>query len=743
MKTNVKIFGSSAVAALLAVSSFGQNENENEADGIDVLSPFNVIGTKADVPKLKGSGAVLDSSDLAPFFHTDIHEILRQVPGVYVRPEEGYGFFPNISLRGVDPLRSRKTTIMEDGVPSEPSPYADPSAYYAPTAGRMAGFEILKGSSSLKHGPHNIGGVINYLSTPIPNEHRSHLRASYGDYNERISHAHSGGKVDLGGGRLGYLAEVFDHRSDGWKTIPGIGGEPSRTAPIARTDILLKLSYEFGEDNYLELKAGRMDLDADVSYQGVSKEDFASNPYLRYPGTNQDNMDAEQQRYYLRYIKEFNEDVSFTTTAYYNEFARNWYKLNDKWAATRVVGTDTDGDGNDDAWSTVVNGNAGARAVGGFDEMKGVLGTSYKGKSNNRVYETKGIQANLDWQLGWNDFDLGFRYHDDNYYKLDYRNPTYTWVDNDGDGITDGYRYASELKSGGPYQQAEAFDVYLVDEITFGDFTVAPGLRHTSVDLIHAPGKKSISNTLFGLGANYQFSETLSVYGGLHQGQALPSAEGAIDDEVVQEESLQFELGARGSISRLFYEAAYFNTQLEDMMFLASNAGGLANSQNLGEGSTSGFELLLGADLGGDGLGVPLSFSATFTDTEFENGGLGDPNAAAGTKDSYLFGASTGKSFPYIPDVQYNLRGGIELERLRTYLNYHWQDSVFTTALNDHSLDSYGILDWSGFFDINKGVTVFAKVTNLADEEYAHSILPGGYRPGQPRVWSLGMSLDF
>ena len=87
------------LAALLATTAYGQDENKNESDGIDVLTPFNVIGTKADLPKLQGSGAVLDSSDLKPFFHTDINEILRQVPGVYVRPETGYGFFPNISLR--------------------------------------------------------------------------------------------------------------------------------------------------------------------------------------------------------------------------------------------------------------------------------------------------------------------------------------------------------------------------------------------------------------------------------------------------------------------------------------------------------------------------------------------------------------------------------------------------------------------------------------------------------------------
>jgi outer membrane receptor protein involved in Fe transport len=90
-----------------------------------------------------------------------------------------------------------------------------------------------------------------------------------------------------------------------------------------------------------------------------------------------------------------------------------------------------------------------------------------------------------------------------------------------------------------------------------------------------------------------------------------------------------------------------------------------------------------------------------------------------------------------------NLRGGLEFEKFSTYLNYHWQDSVFTNELNDHELDAYGVLDWSAFYDVTDNVTLFGKVTNLTDEVYAHSILPGGYRPGQPQSWSLGMEFDF
>ena len=98
------------LASMLASTSIAFSAFADDHGRKDYLSPFNVIGTKADVSSLQGSGTVLDSSDLKTFKYTDIHDILRQVPGVYVRPEEGYGFFPNISIRGNDPGRSGKQT---------------------------------------------------------------------------------------------------------------------------------------------------------------------------------------------------------------------------------------------------------------------------------------------------------------------------------------------------------------------------------------------------------------------------------------------------------------------------------------------------------------------------------------------------------------------------------------------------------------------------------------------------------
>jgi Fe(3+) dicitrate transport protein len=728
------------LASMLASTSITLSAFADDHGGKDYLSPFNVIGTKADVQTLQGSGTILNSTDLDYFMHTDITEILRQVPGVYVRPEEGYGLFPNISLRGVDPSRSQKVTILEDGIPASPSPFSGPAAYYSPTAGRMAGFEILKGSSSLKYGPNNSGGVINYLSTPIPVAQTSKLRGSYGDFNERVAHAYSGGTVDFADGKLGFLLEVFDHRTDGWKTIANdttTGGvHKSGEAPIYKNDMLFKLSYEFGEGNYLEFKAGKTDLDGDVSYLGVTKADFKANPYQRYTGTRHDNMDSDQTRYYLRYLKEINDTTKLTAAIFSNEFNRDWYKI------SKVDGNSV-GEG--------VLGNANNVAI-----LKGETNGDIVYKHNDRTYETQGIQANLEFELSSHMLDLGFRYTNDDYtYNPGYTEDTYSMSTITGLSLAS----STGLKNtkSDTYMESDALEIYLLDEFSLGALTLTPGIRYTSVDYFtHGGGvylesdgtnvhtDTSLSTTLLGIGATYELGSNI-LFAGVHQGQALPGpkTKGLKNEET----SLGFEIGLRNNEESSFaYQVAYFNTAFEDMFVYPSSGSGSTTGSQVGEVDTSGLEILLAKDFGNDSIGVPLQFALTYTKAEYGT----SMNSAKDDAEDRYDNATEGNKIPFIPELQFNVRGGLVFDKLSTYLNYHWQDEVYVNGSNtreitdfDATIPGYGVIDWSGFYEIKDGVTAFAKVTNLGDEVYTMSDLPDGYRPGAPRIWSIGMEFDF
>ena len=106
----------------------------------------------------------------------------------------------------------------------------------------------------MKFGPNTTGGIINYISTPIPENQKSHLRASYGEYNERIAHAYSWRKDRIRSGKLGYLVEIFDHRTDGFKTINSLGNAVGGEAPISKNDITINLGMNLAKRIILSLK---------------------------------------------------------------------------------------------------------------------------------------------------------------------------------------------------------------------------------------------------------------------------------------------------------------------------------------------------------------------------------------------------------------------------------------------------------------------------------------------------------
>ena len=474
-----------------------------------------------------------------------------------------------------------------------------------------------------------------------------------------------------------------------------------------------------------------MDMDADVSYQGVSLADFKANPYLRYAGTEHDNMDADQTRYYLRYRKELSDTMGISATLFHNEFNRNWYKG----SKVSIDGTN---------YTSVGKGVfQDANLIG---VLKGDTNGTYKVKSNNRAYEAQGIMANLDFSVGNNEFDLGFRFMTNDYDQLPYHEDTFSVV-NDGAGTTTTTKEYGPKPGNTEYKDADSFEVYLTDDISFGSLTVSPGIRYTSIDYQYSGANdRTLSETLAGIGAGYEVSESLNLFAGVYQGQTFPDAQSASSSTSKglrnQETSLNFEIGARGNVGIFGFDVTYFNTQLEDMLFLESVASGVTEPFNGGEGSIQGLEVAVGADFGNEGFGFPVSVSATFTDSEFETAADG---FGYDWGDDGISGNEVGNEFAYIPDTMFNIRAGLEFDKFSTYLNYFHQSDIFTNADNtdEYKLDSYGILNWSGFVKVNDSTTLFTKVTNLTDEVYAHGIAPDGYRPGAPRIVSVGMEFDF
>ena len=146
------------------------------------LREVTVRYTPEDIFRMGGSVQALDQEQLEKNQYDDPNAVLLQVPGVYIRQEDGFGLRPNIGLRGTNPNRSSKVTLMEDGVLFGPAPYSAPAAYYFPMMARITGVEVFKGPASLHYGPQTVAGAINYVSRPVPEAPRGQIELSYGRF---------------------------------------------------------------------------------------------------------------------------------------------------------------------------------------------------------------------------------------------------------------------------------------------------------------------------------------------------------------------------------------------------------------------------------------------------------------------------------------------------------------------------------------------------------------------------------
>ena len=132
-----------ALTALQFSSGFAAAQDARASS----VEEVTIIGSLEEARKIAGSAHFIGEQQLRQFAYSDVQRIVREVPGVSLQIEDGYGLRPNIGIRGVATERSGRITLLEDNVLIAPAPYSAPAAYYFPTMGRMAAVEVVKGLS--------------------------------------------------------------------------------------------------------------------------------------------------------------------------------------------------------------------------------------------------------------------------------------------------------------------------------------------------------------------------------------------------------------------------------------------------------------------------------------------------------------------------------------------------------------------------------------------------------------------
>lgn len=687
---------------------------------------ITVLGRNRDDPRIVGSAQVVTERQLKVFSHTDANRVLRNVPGVYVRDEDGFGLRPNIGLRGASSDRSAKVTLMEDGVLFGPAPYAAPAAYYFPMMQRIVGVEVFKGSASVRSGPQTIGGAINLVTRDVPRRLEGAVDAAAGNYGT----IRLGARAGIGNDDFGVLLEAVRLQTDGFKRL-----DDRAPTGFTKNEAVLKARGAFGGlfRHEFDLKLMYGDEVSRETYLGLTDAEFRKSPLRRLPASQNDVMRWRRTAAAASHTFTWGDTLELRTTVYRHDLHRRWDRLD----AFRG------GPGLGDVLANPTGLNAVYAAVlaGEIDGETREQQLTLVG--NDRRFYSQGVQsqgtARFDTGPARHGLRFGVRVHNDQ-------------IRRDHDAGWFEMRSARLIPSGDPRffttrntGTVLATALHALDEIDIGPVTLAPGVRYEMIamrfrDRMTGERRSSISHVVLpGLGMAWQAHPMLTAIAGVHRGFS-PVAPGQ-DAGVRPEDSINVEAGLRFRYNGMRLEAIGFYNRYANIVGTCTSSNGcpdaaFGNQYNGGRADVAGLEFAFGRRDVVKGYTLDYGVNYTYTSARF---------ASSFASAFPQFGnVRRGDALPYVPEHQGFASFGVESKWWRFTLGANYvgpmrdiagQGPIPANRRTDHQIT----LDAAAGVRLGGGAEITLTGTNLTNASYIVSRRPYGIRPNMPIAVLAGL----
>jgi Fe(3+) dicitrate transport protein len=260
-----------------------------------------------------GSRDVIPAAEVANAGVMNLQEVLRRSPNIVVSEETGSDSLPNIGLRGVTGndgfFRAVNVSLLSDGIPLVSAPYGQPGASLFPfPLERVYAIDIMKGASSVRYGPNNVSGVINFLSRPIPERPTLEVGFKYDTFRNASNYTAFGATY----GRFAYLAEVVykegeSFRDNGESTIQNYS---------------IKSAYQYTANQRGILQVEYFDDDSNLS-DGLSLAAYEADP--EQSQSLQNRFEGQQTRYNYKHEAQLGPDTRLDVTNYYYKGKRGFF----------------------------------------------------------------------------------------------------------------------------------------------------------------------------------------------------------------------------------------------------------------------------------------------------------------------------------------------------------------------------------------------------------------------------------
>lgn len=691
-----------------------------------------VVADRIDDPA-PGASTLLSQTELENARVFSINEALRKVPGLVVRDEEGIGLRPNIGVRGLNPTRSTKILLLEDGIPLTYGPYGDNASYYHPPIDRFAAIEVLKGSGQILYGPHTVGAVINYVTPPVPDVFTGNVKASIGNRDFYDVAGSVGGPL---GPNTGINVSATRKASDGSRD----------NLHSALTDLNLKLQQQLSAAHQVTLRASMYDENSRQTYSGLTLAEYRFDP--RYNPFVNDRFNT--RRYGLSATHDWRvaDDTTLKTTAFYSYFDRNWWRQSSN-------SSQRPSDSSDPA--------CGAPVVlpNGVPSMPN-LSTGCGTEGRLRTYNVYGLEPRLAWTPDWGQIDAGVRIQRETQDRRQINADTPNGR-TPGTGPNSGTRESS-------FREINAYSGFVQARVDLGALSITPGIRVEKINyrrnerLTAIQGEISVTEVIPGIGLTWRPSDRITLFGGVHRGFSPPgvadivtAAGGTLDLEA--EKSWNYELGFRAQpMAGIGMESTLFRLDFSNQVIPGSiAAGNPAGAVNAGKSLHQGLEFLASGDTRAAGLTEDWALTGRVAWTW-----LADAKFAADRCEPMAGSIALapcdaneinvrGRRLPYAPEHTITAMLGVAAGPVRAEAEYvyvasQFGDNVNTVAVSASGqrgrIPAYGIWNLALNWDVGTNLTLFGTVKNVANKTYIVDLIRG-ILPGSPRLLQIGASLRF
>ena len=160
-----------------------------------------------------GSVGFVDAASYTNTYASNLRDVLKDAPGVYV--QERYGQELRLSIRGSGIARGyhvRGLEILQDGVPTN---FADGSGdFYQIDPMALSAAEVYKGGNGLAYGSTTLGGALNFTTpTALTADAQNMVRLDGGSFGT----VRGSGQVSRQIGQWDFLVNATVSHSDGYR----------------------------------------------------------------------------------------------------------------------------------------------------------------------------------------------------------------------------------------------------------------------------------------------------------------------------------------------------------------------------------------------------------------------------------------------------------------------------------------------------------------------------------------------